>query len=208
MIRVSIRPMITHCDAPHREWLIARLEQDSCPEPMSGCTLWYGASDGRERYGHLLVQGKNWKAHRLAWTVANGQIPPGKHVLHKCDVPWCINVDHLYIGTPLDNARDCVSRGRARKATGDAHFARQRPWLLARGDRNGMRTHPGIVQGELNPRAKLTALDVADARRRYATGCVTLRALALEHGVARSVMMSAVRGITWKSVTDPPPVPV
>lgn len=57
-------------------------------------------------------------AHRAAWTRKNGPILGGLHVLHHCDNPACINVDHLYLGTDLDNARDRDSRGRRRAPAG------------------------------------------------------------------------------------------
>jgi hypothetical protein len=32
--------------------------------------------------------------------------------LHTCDRPACVKQDHLYEGTPKDNMRDCIDRGR------------------------------------------------------------------------------------------------
>lgn len=51
-------------------------------------------------------------SHRVAWTLANGNIPDGLDVLHKCDNPPCCNPSHLFIGTARDNARDAISKGR------------------------------------------------------------------------------------------------
>ena len=77
------------------------------------CWLWRGAQRGgrRNQYG-------NWRglmAHRVSWEVANGQtVPTGKLVCHKCDVPLCVNPDHLFVGSAQENALDMVSKGRKR----------------------------------------------------------------------------------------------
>jgi hypothetical protein len=56
--------------------------------------------------------GKDVTVHRLVWEEANGPIPDGLHVLHRCDVPACCNIDHLFLGTPADNLRDQIAKGR------------------------------------------------------------------------------------------------
>lgn len=90
-----------------------RLAKHSIPEPNSGCVLWCGATNRPDGgYGVLNVDGVKRYAHRLAWEVRNGSIPAGLHILHKCDVPECINPDHMRLGTPADNMADKVSKGR------------------------------------------------------------------------------------------------
>lgn len=69
-------------------------------------------------YGQVRVGNKMRKAHRVAWEKANGPIPHGMCVLHKCDNPPCVNPDHLYLGTHVDNAKDRESRGRGRDQAG------------------------------------------------------------------------------------------
>ena len=89
----------------------ARILRDSVPEPMSGCWLWTGAMAG-PGYGHLRFEGEPWYAHRLSWCAFKGPIPAGFWILHRCDVPSCVNPDHLFVGTAKDNAQDREWKGR------------------------------------------------------------------------------------------------
>jgi hypothetical protein len=62
------------------------------------------------------------RAHRAAWILANGPVPEGLIVRHKCDNPLCVNVGHLELGTFKDNTNDMISRGRmmtAKRREGD-----------------------------------------------------------------------------------------
>jgi hypothetical protein len=53
-------------------------------------------------------------AHRVAYTLAYGSFDYSLHVLHKCDVPLCVNPAHLFLGTNEDNIRDKMKKGRHR----------------------------------------------------------------------------------------------
>lgn len=63
-------------------------------------------------YGRAFYQGKTWRAHRLAYTLAIGPIPVGKIVCHRCDNRACVRPDHLFIGSVRDNHHDCMGKGR------------------------------------------------------------------------------------------------
>ena len=79
------------------------------PNPETSCVEWIGC---RWRgYGTVWYQGNRWRAHRLAWTFKRGSIPDGLFVLHKCNNRRCVNVDHLYLGTHLENVRDSLACG-------------------------------------------------------------------------------------------------
>ena len=63
-------------------------------------------------YTRIWLNGKNIYAHRMSWILTNGSIPDDICVLHGCDHPLCINVNHLFLGTKSENNNDMVSKGR------------------------------------------------------------------------------------------------
>lgn len=85
-------------------------------EDSNGCMLWLGIKNGNG-YGTFETQIDRIKylsaAHRISWMLANGRdIPYGLFVCHTCDIPACVNPEHLFLGTNLDNVKDMHSKGR------------------------------------------------------------------------------------------------
>ena len=137
------------------------------PVPFSGCHLWAGSST-RSGYG---VMGGAY-THRYAWERENGAIGAGLCVLHKCDVPSCVNPMHLFLGTVQDNNQDKCNKGRARG---------------------------GSMKGEAHPSAKLNAQKVRDIRAKYAAG-QRQTSLAREFGMSQPTISQIVRRELWDEV--------
>lgn len=81
------------------------------------CWLWTGSTTGQLDHGQFHIgrhAGRlyNEYAHRVSWMIAFGGIPSSLQVNHHCDVPTCVNPEHLYLGTQGDNVRDGIRRER------------------------------------------------------------------------------------------------
>ena len=166
------------------------------PDAAVGCWEWKKGRD-LNGYGRVKVAHRTVKAHRVSWTLHFGAIPTGLFVLHRCDNPPCCRPDHLFLGSTTDNARDAAAKGRL--AAGDRHWMRQQPERVAGPRSVGARSGHDRA-GEANGRAKLTAEQVSEIRRRYAHGDVTQSQLAAEYGVTRPMIGYIVRGKNWNAV--------
>ena len=78
---------------------------------MSDCFEWHGSTNGRG-YGVTYVDRKQWRVHRLAYTMTKGEIPEGMVVMHLCHNPLCCNPDHLEAGTQKENMQMSLKAGR------------------------------------------------------------------------------------------------
>lgn len=72
---------------------------------LGPCHIWTGSfykkgygyiSRGRRDEGKVL-------AHRLAWELEEGEIPPGKQIDHRCMVRACVRRSHLRLATNKEN---------------------------------------------------------------------------------------------------------
>lgn len=94
------------------------IEERSEYVPWTGCRIWMGSLH-RDGYGQIKVRGKMFLLHRLAYELTHGPISTDMKVLHSCDVPGCINVNHLSLGTQRDNVHDMIRKGRKTVLAGE-----------------------------------------------------------------------------------------
>jgi HNH endonuclease len=91
--------------------LEVRFRQRVTQEPNTGCWLWTG-NTFPNGYGQISCGGRKLLTHRVSFELDRGSVPADKVVCHRCDVPLCVNPDHLFLGTQSDNVSDCYKKGR------------------------------------------------------------------------------------------------
>jgi len=67
-----------------------------------------------QRSSAFKMYGERW-LHRITYTRHYGEIPKGVVVMHTCDNPICCNIEHLKLGTQIDNLKDMYNKGRNAK---------------------------------------------------------------------------------------------
>lgn len=107
-------------------------------EKTDNCWLWK-ASKRNKGYGAFIWADKNGKiiqgrAHRFSWELHFGEIPIGLCVLHKCDIPACVNPKHLFLGTKADNNNDICLKGR--HVSGGTHCGINGKWKKGKDHHN------------------------------------------------------------------------
>lgn len=84
--------------------------------PNGDCWQWTGGVRFPGGYGRLYMFGRTYAAHRLVWRLTYGKDAEGM-VLHACDMPLCVNPEHLREGDAAENAQDRVNRDRQLKGS-------------------------------------------------------------------------------------------
>jgi hypothetical protein len=166
------------------EHIADRLRYNSVLKEETGCWEWarYPTKFG---YGRMTINNKSRVAHRLAYELAVGEIPPGKVVMHICDNPPCWNPAHLRLGTHRDNVQDCIQKGRS-NPTGPK-------------DREKIR-------GSNNRNSVLNENQVLEIRKLLSSG-IGPNALGRRYGVSKTTIRGIRDGVYWawlKTVDDLP----
>lgn len=135
------------------------------------CWNWTGQTFSNG-YGQLRLGRKiNLLAHRFSYELAYGDIPKNILVCHKCDNRYCVNPEHLFLGTHKDNTYDMMQKNRG---------------VSPPGERNGL--------------AVLTPDQVLTIRAEYAIGESTQKKLAKDFNVCSSTINSIILRKTWKHI--------
>ena len=153
--------------AEERFW--AKVDKNGPLILKTRCWVWTG-SKNPGGYGQFRTEGKTQKAHRWSYEFHKGPIQIDLHVCHMCDHRSCINPNHLFAGSRLDNMRDCLQKGR-------------RP----------------IMRGEMNGRTKLTESQILDIRSRHSYYGLNA-ALSREFNVTHVLISKIRSGGLWKHV--------
>lgn len=166
------------------------------------CWLWTAGCYGIGYGCFAPTRTRKFGAHQVSWFLHNGPIPEGLCVLHNCpggDNPACVNPQHLWLGTRIDNNLDRDAKGRL--ATGDRHGTKTHPERVARGERHRSYTHPESVQrGEQCSWATLTEADVLEIRSLRARKECTQRELARRYNLSESQIHRIIHRTRWAHI--------
>jgi hypothetical protein len=138
---------------------LERFLEKISPEPNTGCWLWT-AGLFHDGYGKFWFENAHQQAHRVSWKLLVGEIPLGLHILHHCDVRWCVSPYHLFCGTRMDNMTDKLRKAR--------HGGKLNPQLV----RQIRNSWPKVSMGRLAQEFNTDRGNISEIVNRKAWTCV------------------------------------
>lgn len=75
----------------------------------NGC--WSYKNKTNQHYSCFRIDDKEYGCHRISYHIFNGAFDSYLKVLHRCNNKYCINPEHLFLGTDQDNRRDAHNNG-------------------------------------------------------------------------------------------------
>lgn len=133
------------------------------------CWFWTGYKP--DDYGRVWYQQKHELCHRLSYKLIHGLVPKSLNVLHMCDHPTCVRLDHLWLGTQKDNNEDRDRKGRQVSS-----------------------------KGELNGNSILTVELILKIRYKWSLGLYTHKMLSEEYNVSEATIRQIVLLKTWRHI--------
>lgn len=147
------------------------------------CWIWTGTKSCG--YGMFWDGESHVRATRFVYRITKGPLEPGKVIMHSCDNPACVNPSHLTQGTYQENLLDASRKGRLNPPTGDRHWSRRKPAIVARGESHSM--------------AKLSTSQVIEILSSYTGKRGERTALAKKYGVTPVHIGVILRGESRKA---------
>jgi hypothetical protein len=142
---------------------------------IDGCWYWLSGTD-KDGYGIFKMQGKSYRASRIAYFIYTGEDPGPLEVCHSCDNPPCVRDHHFFLGTTKENAQDKMRKGRFNPA-----------WNLPEHKARGSR----VNTSKLSEHQAVEAIQRLKNKERQVD-------IAHDFGVARASIWAIDKGKNWK----------
>lgn len=88
--------------------VIIEVQENGCWKCLSHCT-------DKDGYVRIRYNCKHDRLFRVLYQQKYGEIPKGLVLRHLCNNAWCVNVEHLKVGTQKENCQDTIDCGRSPK---------------------------------------------------------------------------------------------
>jgi len=129
-----------------RKVIVRRVLLPPTPQPTP-CRVWQGTVYPKGGHGCYHTGGRAVRIHRWVWEQAWGPIAAGMVVMHLCDNPPCFRLDHLRLGTQLENIADRHRKGRSASKLTSEDVAGIRERLRQRAPQRAIAAEFGVTQG-------------------------------------------------------------